>query len=204
MIKPERFLSAPIPGQSLTDTPKNYAWERPPEMADYQEVTKMYINRLADQDVMDDLAVVFDGGMPISPFVDALTTMGVGEGLHSVDVKLIVSPVIHAFIKAAMLEYGIEARDEAYDPKKDPTVREKRRLETAIQLALVEAQNEDRTAETDPGVNILQKISDSMSGEDTGVMQEDDAELAPMVEEEATPPAPEEEPRRGLMARGGM
>ena len=115
MIKPERFLSAPIPGQSLTDTPRNYAWERPPEIADYEEATKLYIDKLANQDVMDDLAVVFDGGMPIAPFVDALTTMGVGEGLHSVDVKLIVSPVIHAFIKAAMLEYGIEAKDEGYD-----------------------------------------------------------------------------------------
>jgi hypothetical protein len=88
MVKPESFLSAPIPGQSLTDTPKNYPWENPPQMADYEEVTKYYIGRLADQDVMDDLAVLLDGGMPIAPLVDSITTIGVMEGIHTVDVSL--------------------------------------------------------------------------------------------------------------------
>ena len=28
------MFDAPIPGQSLTTEPKNYPWERPPEMSD--------------------------------------------------------------------------------------------------------------------------------------------------------------------------
>src|SRR5210317_574759 len=99
MAKAEDFLQAPIPGQSLTATPRQYKWERPPQMADQEEVVKYYINKLADQDVMDDLAVLFDGGMPIAPFVETLTTTGVSEGLHSIDLSLIAGPVIHAFLK---------------------------------------------------------------------------------------------------------
>ncbi len=194
MAKPEDFLQAPIPGQSLTATPKQYKWERPPQMSDHEEVVKHYINKLADQDVMDDLAVLFDGGMPISPFVETLTTTGVSEGLHTIDVSLIVGPVLHAFIKAAMQQYGIDAKDDTYDPNKDPSEREKRRLQTAIDIALAEAKREQRTAESDAGVSILQDVKESLTGE---------AE-EPEVEDTKEEVAPVEEPRMGLMARGAM
>lgn len=197
MVKPERMLSGPIPGQSLTDTPKQYKWERPPQMADYEEVTKFYIEKLADKDVMDDLAVLFDNGMPIAPFVEALTTMGVSEGMHSIDVSLIVGPVVHAFVKAAMTQYGIDARDDVFNPEKDSTEREKRRLQTAVRLALAEAQSQDRTAETDTGVALLQQVEASMNGEEAP--SDMTTEEEPMMDE-----APVETPRKGLMAREAM
>ena len=62
------FLEAPIPGQSLTDQPKNWPWENPPEMSDTEDATRFYINKLADDDVMDDLSVLFGGGMPVAAF----------------------------------------------------------------------------------------------------------------------------------------
>lgn len=181
MAKPEDFLQAPIPGQSLTDSPKNYPWERPPQMADVEEVTLHYINRLANQDTMDDLAVLFDGGMPIGPFVEAVTTLGVSEGLHNIDVKIIVSPVIHEFIKAAMQEYGIDAKDDTYDPRKDPNEREKRRLATAIQFALAEAKAQDKTAESDTGVALLQEVSDTLGAEQQEDMPTEPAPEMPAV-----------------------
>jgi hypothetical protein len=164
-------------------------------MADHEEVVKYYINKLADQDVMDDLAVLFDGGMPITPFVETLTTTGVSEGLHTIDVSLIVGPVIHAFIKAAMLQYGIDAKDDTYNPEKDPTEREKRRLQTAISLALADAQAEDRTAATDPGVAVLQEVQQSLQEEAPEAPEEE-----PMDETKAAPV----EERKGLMARETM
>ena len=194
MTKPEDFLQAPIPGQSLTASPKAYKWERPPQMSDHEEVVKHYINKLADQDVMDDLAVLFDGGMPIAPFVETLTTTGVSEGLHTVDVSLIVGPVLHAFVKASMLQYGIDAKDDTYNPKKDPTEREKKRLQTAIQLALAEASRQDRTATSDKGVAVLEEVQRSLDGE---APQEEQEVEEPMAELEAAPT----ESRKGLMAR---
>jgi hypothetical protein len=199
MVKPESFLSAPIAGQSLTDTPKNYPWENPPQMADYEEVTKYYIGRLADQDVMDDLAVLFDGGMPITPLVESITTMGVMEGLHTVDVSLIVAPVLHAFIKASMLEYGIDAKDDTYNPERDPTEREKRRLMTAIRLALATAQEEGRTAASDPGIAMLQQVSDTLNEQPLDEVEDNIEDAEPEAEMSVEEAAP-----RGLMARGAM
>lgn len=196
MAKPENFLSGPIPGQSLTATPRDYKWERPPQMSDYEEATKYYIGKLADQDVMDDLAVLFDGGMPISPFVETLTTTGVSEGLHTVDVSLLAGPVIHAFIKAAMLQYGIDAKDDIYDPDKDSSEREKRRLQTAIQLALADAKAEDRTAKTDTGIAVLEEVSQSLNEETPQEEPEAGQEDMPEVQEETSA-----KPRMGLMAR---
>lgn len=143
---------------------------------------------------MDDLAVLFDGGMPIAPFVQTLTTTAVSEGLHTIDVSLIVSPIVHAFIKAAMLEYGIEAKDDTYDPSKDPNEREKQRLLTAIELAMADAQAEDRTAATDKGVAVLEEVRQNLEG----------AEAAPTEEQEPTEEMAAPAPRKGLMARETM
>lgn len=197
MATPERFLSAPIPGQSLTDTPRNYPWERPPQIDSYEDAAKYYINRIANQETMDDIAVLFDNGLPISVFVESLTTMGVSEGLHSIDVSMIINPMLHAFLKAAMTQYGVDAKDDVYDPKKDPTEREKRRLKIAIDAALATARQEDRTAESDPGVAILEEVRDTI--EPAEEMPSDTEEVVVAPDE-----APAEEPRMGLMARGGM
>ena len=159
------FLRGPIPGQSLTDTPGNYPWEQPPEMVEVEDVVKFYVNKLADQDVMDDLAVMFEADMPVSSFVKTLMLSGTMTGRHTLDAGTLAAPAIHAFVKAAMTQYGIEVRDEPYDPKKDPSVREQKRLEMRIKLAMADAEANERTAENDPGVALLQEIQQATAGE---------------------------------------
>jgi len=159
------FLRGPIPGQSLTDTPGNYPWEQPPEMVEVEDVVKFYVNKLADQDVMDDLAVMFEADMPVSSFVKTLMLSGTMNGRHTLDAGTLAAPAIHAFVKAAMTQYGIEVRDEPYDPNKDPSVREQKRLEMRIKLAMAEAEANERTAENDPGVALLQEMQQATAGE---------------------------------------
>lgn len=199
MASPDMFLQGPIPGQSLTDTPRKHPWERPPEMSDIEDITKYYINKLADQDVLDDLAVLIDGGLPIRALVETMTTTAVSAGKHSLDASLIVGPVIHAFIKSAMTQYGIDVKDEAYNPKKDPVEKERKRVQTAIRLALAEAGKENRTAESDPGVAILQEMQDMPApSEDTAAVVEGDVEQPAEVPVEASALGK----GKGLMARG--
>jgi len=180
------FLEAPVPGQSLTDQPKNWPWENPPEMADTEEATRYYINKLADEDVMDDLSVLLGGGMPVAPFVKTLLTTGVMNGLHSVDISIIIAPVIHAFIKAAMTSYGIEVRDDIVSPEEALKEREKQRLLTAIELAMADA---DRGSE-DPGVALLQEVQTTLNEEDVEATNED---MTMEVSDSAEP--------KGLMAK---
>jgi len=183
------FLEAPIPGQSLTDEPKNWPWENPPEMVDPDEVTKYYINKLADEEVMDDLSVLFGGDMPVAPFVKTLMSTGVMNGLHSVDVSLIVAPVIHEFIKASMTTYGIKVRDDIEDPEEKLKERERKRLSLAIELAVADAKGK----EGDAGLDLLKTLQGNLEEETDDVPQEemeDEMEVSEMAEPQ------------GLMARG--
>ena len=165
MATPADFLRGPIPGQSLTDKPGNYPWEKPPEMVEVEDVVKFYVNKLANQDVMDDLSVIFDAGMAVSPFIKTLTTSGVMFGRHTLEAGMLAAPAVHAFVKAAMTSYGIEVKDEPYNPDTDPTEKEKRRLEMRIKLAMTEAADEGRTAESDPGVALLEELQEVETGE---------------------------------------
>lgn len=172
MATPADFLRGPIPGQSLTTTPGNFPWEKPPEMVLVEDVVKFYVNKLADQDVMDDLSVMFDAGMAVSPFVKTLTTTGFMNGRHTVDAGMLAAPAVHAFVKAAMSSYGIEVKDEPYNPDKDPTEKEKKRLELRIKLAMTEAAEEGKTAESDPGVALLEELKAAEPGETPEVNEE--------------------------------
>ena len=184
------FFDAPIPGQSLTDQPKNWPWENPPEIVDPEEATKFYINKLADDDVMDDMAVLLDGGMPLAPLVKTLLTTGVMNGMHTIDVSIIIAPVIHAFIKAAMTSYGIEVRDDIEDPAEVLKEKEKKRLQTAINLAMADAQIEGDEQE-DPGIAMLQQMKDTL---EEGTDAEDETDMEVGMDEPAEP--------MGLMAKG--
>jgi len=187
------LLDAPIPGQSLTDQPKNWPWENPPDMADPEEATQYYINKLADEEIMDDLTVLLGSDMPLAPFVKTLLTMGVMNGLHSIDVSMIIAPVIHAFIKAAMTSYGIEVRDDIGDPEEELKEREKQRLQTAISMAMADAEDKGASDE-DPGVALLAEMQNT-TGKPQVEMPEDDLNMDMEVSE------PDAEPM-GLMAKG--
>ena len=137
---------------------------------------------------MDDLSVVLGGGMPVAPFVKTLLTTGVMNGRHSVDVSIIIAPVIHAFIKAAMTSYGIEVRDAITSPEEELKEREKQRLMTALELAMADADKKP----DDPGIALLQEVQTTLNEEDVEATTED-AEMDMGSSEPAEP--------KGLMAK---
>ena len=167
----------PIPGQSLTDEPKNNPWEQPPEMDTIEEVTKYYINNLANQDVIDDLAAMCQVGSPLKPIVQSIVTSGQMRGLHTVDNSILVSPIIHEFLKQAIEAMGVEVDDDGTDPQAEAEAAEMRRFQLLAEKYL----NEDPDA-ADPGKQLLQEIVDE-------------------AEEAGAEEAPQEKPQ-GLMAKG--
>lgn len=167
----------PVPGESLTDEPKNNPWETPPEMDTIEEVTKYYINSLANQEVLDDLAAMCQVGSPLKPIVQSITTSGQMRGLHTVDNSLLVAPIIHEFLKQAIESMGVEVDDDGTDPQAEAEAAEMRRFQVLAEKYL----NEDPDA-ADPGKQLLQEIVDE-------------------AEEAEAEETPEEKPQ-GLMAKG--
>ena len=56
-------LQGAIPGQSLTDEPKNFPWERPPQITDPDEAIRYHIDRISDEEVVDNVFFALDFGV---------------------------------------------------------------------------------------------------------------------------------------------
>jgi hypothetical protein len=178
------MLSRPIPGQSLTDTPKNAPWERPSELAETGDVVKHYITRLADEDVMDDLAVAFEMGADMKTVVDTMMTMGAMKGVHTVENGMLAGPTVAVFIKAAMTTYGIDVKETSRNPGDDRKERNLGRLKLMLKEYL------GTNPEQDGGTELLEEMSEVETLDETP----EETPEEPMVEAEAEP--------AGLMAKG--
>lgn len=187
----EDLFKAPIPGQSLTDEPRNAAWENPPEMDTMEEAVAYYIEKLSDEDSTDDLALLFDLGANIQDVTETLLIMGTMKGLHTVDVQMLAAPIVGAYIKALMVPYGVETPETAVDPEKLRTERQKRRLDVIIADAIEKSVKSGE----DEGTEMLRGMQDAVEEPEAAAIEQpmDEAPEEPMVEGE-TP--------QGLMARG--
>lgn len=110
------MFDAPIPGQSLTTAPKQYPWERPPEMVDPEDVIEFYINRMNKPEVMEGIMDALELDITVKDLTEGMLRTGVANGLHTIDVSLIVAPVIHDFIVGFADDLGIEY-DEGFEDK---------------------------------------------------------------------------------------
>lgn len=128
------MFQAPIPGESLTRPPKQFPWERPPEMNDPEEVMQFYIDRLTDSDRMSAIMDTLEVGMTIRDVTEGIVRVGVSEGMHSIDVGILVSPVIHQYIKSVAKALKIDF-DEGFVDKKQQAEDQKKVMYLKTKLA---------------------------------------------------------------------
>jgi len=123
MKQPEDMFRGAVPGISLTKEPGSYPWERPPEMEDPDEVIKFYLERFTREEPLENAMIALEGGFPLRALVEGVMTSGVSRGLHTIDMSLIVAPVVHEFLKGEADRLGVEY-DEGID---DTKAKEERR-----------------------------------------------------------------------------
>jgi len=171
-----RTFDAPIPGQSLTDTPKNAPYERPPETADPMEAIDMHLANLTKDGAMEDVLYFLEMGVDLQTMVQGILRSGVVSGIHSLDVSLIIAPVIHEYIKgfaeAADLEF-----DEGFEDKEGKEIITYRR-----------------------DVARAKKVLDELR-EKEGMAPMPEPEMEPEMEPEEPEMVEEEPVKTGLMAR---
>jgi len=186
----------PIPGQSLTTEPKNSPWEQPPQMAELEEVARYYIDRIADDEVIDDMAAMCQSGVPLAPLVETIYMTGVAKGLHTIDAGLLVAPMIHSFLKAAITDMGVEVDDDGIDLQKQADEKEKQRF-YALASAYLE-RNLSQADSNDPGMQMIQEMVEEGQEEASGKEEPNEVEGP---EEEMQEEMTQEKPM-GLMAKG--
>ena len=88
-------FDAPVPGQSLTDTPGNYPWEHPAQFVDPEEASEYIWDRLHADDFAEQVVAMLDAKIPVEAIARVILFGGFLEGKFSPDVAfLITKPVM--------------------------------------------------------------------------------------------------------------
>ena len=116
-------LNAPIPGSSLTQPPGNRPYERPVEISDPEAALQMHLNNLEREKAQKALADVLQIGFDIETITTGILRQAVAAGRHSVDVSMIIGPVIHEYIRGFADTLGIDYDNGFEDPETEKTKR---------------------------------------------------------------------------------
>jgi hypothetical protein len=88
------MFDAPIPGESLTFELGSRPWQQAPQMSTVDEVIEYYMERMSTDDFMNQLMDVLELEVPITSIVNTMQLNSVMEGVHSVDVGVLISPLL--------------------------------------------------------------------------------------------------------------
>ena len=166
----------PIPGQSLTTPPKQFPHERPPETTNPLEALDRHFDNLDDSDTSNDVATALENGIDIVTLVEGILRSAVMEGIHGLDVSMLIAPHLHEFIKGEAEFLGIDY-DEGFIDEGMAENKEKRKIGEMVRRRMKEG-TEDSLEYTQLDLNL--------------------------PAEEAPAPAPAQEPQaesQGLMSR---
>ena len=170
------MFSAPIPGQSLTSEPKNVPWENPAQFPDPESALMWHMDRLQEPEKIKAIAGLLTLGLDVVTLTEGLLRSAVLDGRHSIDVSLLIGPIIHEYIVGTADAAGIEYDEGMDEPSAD---------EVDIEYTL-------RSKES---AKILKELEES--GEvDFDVEPEESMEMPEEVE------APVEDKPMSLMSRG--
>ena len=107
----EGNLSAPIPGMSLTTEPGNRPWENPPQIVKLEDAVEFYAEKILDPDKQDAILNAFAEEISIESMADMITTSAVMDGIHTIDLAVLVNPVIQEMFRYVADANGIEYID---------------------------------------------------------------------------------------------
>tara|TARA_R110000824_G_scaffold89100_2_gene218712 strand:- start:392 stop:907 length:516 start_codon:yes stop_codon:yes gene_type:complete len=104
----EPMIDAPIAGQSLTAELGNRPWQQPPQYSTVEDALQYYIPRLTNPEMLDDLLNVMETGIPLTTLANAIQSSGVMEGKHSLDIGILIMPVLMETMAYLAEESGID------------------------------------------------------------------------------------------------
>lgn len=104
----EPLLDAPIPGMSMTHEVGARPWQQPSKYSTVEEASRYYITRMQDKNFTDMLINVLEMGVPVTTLANTIQLSSVMQGLHSIDVGMLVLPVIMETIILTADTAGIE------------------------------------------------------------------------------------------------
>jgi hypothetical protein len=97
------LFQAPIPGQSLTNSPDQpYPWERPPEITTQKEAMNKIFLEIIKPDNMETLGTAMSDGIPIAGLAEVLIKTSFQKGKINPDLAItLMEPVMYMLLSVA-------------------------------------------------------------------------------------------------------
>lgn len=102
------MLDAPIPGQSLTREVGSRPYQQPPMYNTVEEALEWYLPKLGNPRFVPGIIESMELGIPLTTMANTLQLGGVMRGIHSIDVGILISPVIIEMLAYLADSAGIE------------------------------------------------------------------------------------------------
>ena len=105
---PNNPFDAPLPGQSLTDTPGSTPWEHPPQITDTEEAADFIWDRLTTPEMAEQVIAMLDSGVPVEAIGRIVVFAGFTEGKWTPDVAFIIAEPVMKMIAAIGIQGGVK------------------------------------------------------------------------------------------------
>tara|TARA_R100000008_G_scaffold85183_1_gene74449 strand:+ start:1921 stop:2469 length:549 start_codon:yes stop_codon:yes gene_type:complete len=97
-----------IPGQSLTDIPRNNPYEKPPMTSSPKEAMDVILESLSQEEAQRSIINLLDAGISSETIASAFVLKMFAEGVFSPDVAEIIKPPLTAHITRLGVDSGVE------------------------------------------------------------------------------------------------
>ena len=116
----EELFDAPIPGMSLTHELGARPWQQPSQFPTVDEAIEYYMASMTSEEFMEQLIDVLEMGVPVTSIANSMQLSSVMEGRHTVDVGMLVVPLLMELIMMLGDSAGIEYETGLQNPDKKP------------------------------------------------------------------------------------
>ena len=155
MDKPNMF-DAPIGGQGMVAEMGSRPWQQPPQYETVDEALDFYSSKLLSPEFQDQLLDVMELGTPVSVVSNSLQLGGVMQGLHTLDVGILVQPLLMEMIALIGDQNNVKFNMGTEKPEQDPD----KFPDSKIAIAVKRATDKIKNKSSDDEQQEVQEVQD--------------------------------------------
>ena len=128
----------PVPGHSMTDEPKKWPWDKPPEFTDPDEAVEFVADKIQKPEVKENFLRLMVSGISIEQIVNTIALGGFSDGKWSPDIAEVIKPPISVILIDIAVKNKIPVRVFEGNPNE---LDESRKMSPKNTLAVMKERN---------------------------------------------------------------
>ena len=161
---PKESFDAPIAGESMTFELGSRPWQQPAKHATVEEAIGFYLPRLESKEIVSGLLDTLEMGIPVVTVANTMQTGAVMEGIHSIDVGILILPALVEMISYIADEAGIDYVTGLEEGK------EERISDATIQLAVKRLEDKQKNKDKDSVIEMPEPAEKTEEPKEMGLM----------------------------------